>query len=78
MTSIKIDQKLYINGSSETEELIVSKIGTKYIYFSNSQYRYIREYNAVEIKKRNKWCGYTRVFDSAEDAETWLKIKLSQ
>lgn len=76
--SIKIGQKLYINGSSETEELIVSKIGTKYIYFSNSQHRYIREYNAVEIKKRNKWCGYTRVFDSAETAETWLQIKLLQ
>jgi hypothetical protein len=78
MTTIKIGTKIFINGRSETIELTVTSLGNKYYYFDNPKYRYIKEYDAVQIKVGSKWANYTRPFNSPQDAEYWLEGKLAQ
>ena len=74
MREIHIGQRLYINGNSETEELIVAKIGTKYATFSNSPHRYSIEHGLVQLKSKSGFTPSGReVFISPEDAEYHLE-----
>ncbi len=74
MREIHIGQRLYINGNSQTEEYIISKITTKYATFVDSPHRYIRESDLFQRKIKSNWepCG-RQVFISREDAEYYLE-----
>jgi hypothetical protein len=50
--TIEIGTKLFINGQSETEELVISKIGRLYATFSNAPHRLILSKGIVELKKK--------------------------
>jgi hypothetical protein len=72
----KLNDRIFINGSSNTIELIIIKIGTKYAILDDPNYRYIIEYDAVQIKKGGKWGGHTKAFISPQDAEYYLEGKM--
>jgi hypothetical protein len=79
MREIHIGQRLYINGNSQTEELIVAKIGTKYATFSNSPHRYSIEYGLVQMKSKSGFEPSGRkVFISPEDAEYYLEGEMQR
>jgi hypothetical protein len=73
----KIGTKIFINGESETVELTITKLGTKYYHFDNSDYRYLARYDTVQGKHYRKWAHrYYRPFNSPQDAEYWLEEKM--
>jgi hypothetical protein len=77
--NIQIGQKLYINGQSQTEELIVGKIGTKYATFANSPHRYSLDHGLVQLKSKSGFepCG-REAFVSPEDAEYYLEGEMQR
>ena len=73
MRNIQIGTKVFINGQSNTIELTITKVGTLYAKFDNPNYRYLREYDAVEILKGAGRGSNTEAFVSPQDAEYWLE-----
>lgn len=71
--NIQIGTKIFINGQSNTIELTIVKIGTLYAKFDNPNYRYLREYDAVEILKGAGKGSSTEAFIALDDAEYWLE-----
>ncbi len=79
MREIHIGQRLYINGQSQTEELIVAKIGTKYATFSNSPHRYSLDRGLVQLKSKSGFEPSGRkAFISPEDTEYYLEGELQK
>lgn len=77
MANIKIGTKIFVNGQSNTVELTVIKLGTKYYHFDNPDYRYLLKHNAVQGKHYRKWAHcYYRPFNSHQDAEYWLEGRM--
>jgi hypothetical protein len=76
---LTIGQVVYINGTSETERLVVNKIGIKYIAFANSKHRFLKQYGRVQRWKGKSYePGGTDIFDSAEAAENWLAERMNK
>jgi hypothetical protein len=78
MRNIQIGTKIFINGQSETIELTIVKIGTLYAKFDNPNYRYLREYDAVEIVKGTGKGRKIDAFNSPQDAEYWLEGQMQK
>lgn len=76
--NIQVGTKIFINGNSQTIELTIVKIGTLYAKFDNPSYRYLREYDAVEIVKGNNKGSRVPAFVSPQDAEYWLEGEMQK
>jgi hypothetical protein len=73
----KLKDRIFVNGISNTIELIVVKIGTKYAKLDHPDYRYIIEHDMVQIRNRGTWGQYTKAFVAPEDAEYWLEGRMT-
>lgn len=76
--NLEVGKKVFINGHSDTIELTIIKVGRKYCTFDNPKYRYVLEYQCVQIKRGNSWAGYTHAFYSAEAAEVFIQNSLKR
>ena len=76
--NIEIGTRIFINGQSETIELTIVKIGTLYAQFDNPNYRYLRDYDAVEILKGAGKGSLVNAFVSPQDAEYWLEGQMQK
>jgi hypothetical protein len=76
---LAIGQTVYINGSIETEKLVVDKIGVKYITFVNSKHRFLRQYGMVQRWKGKSYeSGGVDIFANIEAAESYLIKRINE
>jgi hypothetical protein len=72
-------QVVYINGTIETERLVVDKIGIKYITFTSSKHRFLKQFGMVQRWKDKSYeAGGVDIFASAEAAESYLSEKMNE
>lgn len=76
--NIQVGTRIFINGQSNTIELTITKIGTRYAKFDNPSYRYIRKYDVVQIIKGRNKGSHTVAFNSPQDAEYWLEGQMQK
>jgi hypothetical protein len=72
-------QVVYINGTIETERLVVDKIDIKYITFASSKHRFLKQFGMVQRWKGKSYeAGGVDIFASAEAAESYLSERMNE